>query len=168
MRRRKFLGLLATGTTVALYSKVGFAGIFNIGDEEKEFPVTYSEKEWKEKLTNEEFKVLRKSGTESAFSSELNDEKREGLFVCAGCQTPIYTSEAKFDSGTGWPSFFKPYNAENVETKTDFKLIYSRTEVHCVTCGGHLGHVFKDGPEPTGLRHCINGIAMDFKPTKDG
>ncbi len=170
MQRRDFLGVLATGAAFTLYSKVSAAGVFGIGDEKKgkEFPVTYSEAEWKEKLTPEEFRVLRKAGTEPAFSSELNDEKREGVFVCAGCQTPVYASDAKFDSGTGWPSFYQPVKTENVETSTDFKLIYPRTEVHCATCGGHLGHVFKDGPEPTGLRHCINGIAMDFVPTDEG
>lgn len=164
MKRRDFLGLLATGAAVTLYSKVSGAGVFGIGDEEKEFPVSYTEAEWKERLTDEEFRILRKAGTEPSFSSPLNEEKRKGLFICAGCKTPVYSSDAKFESGTGWPSFYQPYKEENVETSTDFKMIYPRTEVHCATCGGHFGHIFKDGPEPTGLRHCLNGGALDFQP----
>ena len=107
--------------------------------------------------------MLRKHGTERPGSSPLNDEHRAGVFKCAGCGTPLYRSETKFDSGTGWPSFFAPIDGA-IETSTDFKLIYPRTEVHCHVCGGHLGHVFKDGPKPTGLRYCMNGVAMKFEP----
>jgi len=129
-----------------------------------------TEAEWRAKLTPEQFQVLRKHGTERAGSSPLNEEHRAGVFKCAGCGTPVYRSEAKFDSGTGWPSFFAPIEG-SIETSTDFKLIYPRTEVHCHVCGGHLGHVFKDGPKPTGLRYCMNGVAMKFEPDppkKDG
>ena len=133
---------------------------------EKEFEVQKTEAEWKEQLSDEEFRVLRKAGTEPAFSSPLNNEKREGVFICAACSAELYPSSTKFDSGTGWPSFYAPVSESSVETSVDFKLIYPRTEVHCATCGGHLGHVFKDGPEPTGLRHCINGVALDFKPSE--
>ncbi len=119
--------------------------------------------EWKEKLTPEQYRVLRQHGTERPFTSPLNDEHRKGVFVCAACQQELYRSETKFDSGTGWPSFFAPVEG-GVATSRDFKLIYPRTEVHCSRCGGHLGHVFDDGPEPTGKRYCMNGVALQFKP----
>ncbi|WP_026940728.1 peptide-methionine (R)-S-oxide reductase MsrB [Hellea balneolensis] len=120
-----------------------------------------SEREWKERLTPMEFNVLRKEGTERPGSSPLNDEKREGTFVCAGCALPLFKSEHKYESGTGWPSFFDVIE-ENIGTKTDRKLFMARTEYHCKRCGGHQGHVFKDGPRPTGLRYCNNGVALDF------
>jgi peptide-methionine (R)-S-oxide reductase len=122
-----------------------------------------TEAEWRAKLTPEQFQVLRKHGTERPGSSPLNEEHRAGVFKCAACGLPLYRSETKFDSGTGWPSFFAPIDGA-IETSTDFKLIYPRTEVHCHRCGGHLGHVFKDGPNPTGLRYCMNGVAMTFEP----
>ena len=131
---------------------------------EKEFKVQKTEAEWKAELSPEEFRVLRKEGTEPAFSSELNDNKKSGTYVCAACQTPVFESEHKFDSGTGWPSFDRPIEG-NVAYSTDNKLGYTRTEEHCATCGGHLGHVFNDGPRnTTGKRHCINGVALDFVP----
>lgn len=130
----------------------------------KDFPVTMSDDEWKAKLSPEAYKVLRKHGTEPSGTSPLNHEKRRGVFHCAGCDWPLYASEAKYESGTGWPSFFEPLNDKAVGTSTDFKLIYPRTEVHCAHCGGHLGHVFNDGPPPTGKRYCMNGVAMTFKP----
>lgn len=120
-----------------------------------------SEREWKERLTDMEFRVLRKEGTERPFSSELNDNKKTGTYVCAGCALPLFTSDQKFDSGTGWPSFFDVIDGA-VGTKVDRKLFVARTEYHCARCGGHQGHVFKDGPRPTGLRYCNNGVALDF------
>lgn len=121
------------------------------------------EKEWKSRLSPEAYAVLRKEGTERPFTSPLNDEKRAGIFACAGCGLDLFSSESKFDSGTGWPSFFEPLpNA--MGTKTDFKLVLPRTEYHCARCGGHQGHVFKDGPAPTGLRYCNNGVALTFTP----
>lgn len=119
--------------------------------------------DWKDRLTEEEFYVLRKEGTERPFSSALNDEKRPGTYICAGCALPLFTTEMKFDSGTGWPSFFTTIDGA-IDTKRDFKLVVPRTEYHCARCGGHQGHVFKDGPRPTGLRYCNNGVALDFIP----
>ena len=119
--------------------------------------------DWENRLTEEEFHVLRKEGTERAFSSPLDSEKRTGTFVCAGCALPLFKSDMKFDSGTGWPSFFTMIDGA-IETKRDFKIVIPRTEYHCSRCGGHQGHVFKDGPRPTGLRYCNNGVALDFIP----
>lgn len=122
-----------------------------------------TEAEWRMALTPDQFHVLRQHGTEAPFSHPLNDEKRAGVFHCAGCGAALFDAETKFDSGTGWPSFFAPLS-DAVETSTDFKLLMPRTEVHCTRCGGHLGHVFKDGPAPTGQRYCMNGTAMHFEP----
>jgi peptide-methionine (R)-S-oxide reductase len=127
------------------------------------FEVTKTEEEWKRILTPAAFKVMRHHGTERPFTSPLNAEKRKGTFSCAGCALPLFVSDTKFESGTGWPSFFKPLpNA--VATSSDRSLLVPRTEVHCRRCGGHLGHVFEDGPPPTGLRYCINGVALSFAP----
>ncbi len=122
-----------------------------------------SEAEWKRRLTPQAYQVLRQEATERPFSSALNNEKRQGRFCCAGCRLPLFSSRTKFDSGTGWPSFWQPI-PEAVATKTDYKLIVPRTEYHCQRCGGHQGHVFKDGPRPTGLRYCNNGVALVFEP----
>lgn len=119
--------------------------------------------EWRETLAPEQYEVLFKEGTERPFSHELNGEKREGTFICAACRLPLFSSQAKFDSGTGWPSFTSPIEG-HVEKKTDFKLIVPRTEYHCARCGGHQGHVFNDGPRPTGQRWCNNGFALEFVP----
>jgi len=120
-----------------------------------------SEQDWQQRLTDMEFRVLRKEGTERPFSSPLNDNKAEGTYVCSGCALPLFKSDMKFDSGTGWPSFFTVIEGA-VGTKEDRKLFVARTEYHCARCGGHQGHVFKDGPRPTGLRYCNNGVALDF------
>lgn len=122
-----------------------------------------SEAEWKQLLAPAEFNVLRKEATERAGSSALNHEKRSGTFVCAGCYLPLFSSGAKFESGTGWPSFFRPLPG-HLETKRDWKMILPRTEYHCARCGGHQGHIFDDGPQPTGKRFCNNGVALDFVP----
>ena len=122
-----------------------------------------TDEEWAKALTPEQFRVLRKHGTERAGTSPLNSEKRRGTFRCAGCGQPLFSSDTKFESGTGWPSFFKPLD-DAVGTTTDDSLFMTRTEVHCAACGGHLGHVFPDGPRPSGLRYCMNGLALDFDP----
>lgn len=126
-------------------------------------PFELSKGDWQARLDEEAYYVLRKEGTERPFTSPLNDEKRVGEFACAGCGLVLFNSDQKFDSGTGWPSFFDKIEGR-VETKTDFKLLMPRTEYHCARCGGHQGHVFKDGPQPTGLRYCNNGIALTFIP----
>ena len=157
--------LLGGGAGAALAAIAG-ASIWRGGPSvaaEGAFEVSLDEAQWRERLTPAQFAVLREHATEPAGSSPLDDEHREGTFLCAGCANPVYSSAAKFDSGTGWPSFTEPL-AGAIGTATDYKLIYPRTEVHCARCGGHLGHVFEDGPEPTGLRYCMNGVAMTFEP----
>jgi peptide-methionine (R)-S-oxide reductase len=127
------------------------------------FEVSLSDAEWKAKLGPEAYNVLRKHGTERAGTSPLDKEKRDGMFACAGCGQPLFESSTKFNSGTGWPSFFKPLD-HAVATTTDRSFFMTRVEVHCSKCGGHLGHVFEDGPKPTGLRYCMNGVSLKFEP----
>jgi peptide-methionine (R)-S-oxide reductase len=127
------------------------------------YPVTKPDEQWQRELSPEAYRVLRKHGTERAGTSPLNAEKRQGIFECAGCGQPLFASDTKFESGTGWPSFFKPLEGA-VGTHEDRSFFMRRTEVHCSRCGGHLGHVFPDGPAPTGQRYCMNGVALRFEP----
>ena len=126
--------------------------------------VVKTEAQWKQILQPAVFAVLRQANTERPYSSPLNNEHRNGLFRCAGCNWPLYASKDKFESGTGWPSFVRPLNAQAVTYQSDITLLMQRTEVNCASCGGHLGHVFNDGPPPTGKRYCMNGLAMKFQP----
>ena len=138
-------------------------GLFSSKQPPESFPVEKSDAEWQRQLAPEQYRVLREHGTERPGSSPLNHEHRPGTFRCAGCGTPVFRSSEKFESGSGWPSFFAPLE-EAVATTEDTSHGMRRVEVHCAKCGGHLGHVFEDGPRPTGLRYCMNGAALDFKP----
>lgn len=162
MTRRKFLGSTALAGLTGLFAMSRLTGA-DAGTTEK-FEVTKTDAEWKAQLSPEAYDVLRHEGTERPFTSPLNDEHRHGTFDCAGCDLPLFSSETKFDSGTGWPSFYKPLG-NAVATRNDMSFFMTRTEVHCRRCGGHLGHVFNDGPPPTGLRYCMNGAALKFSPT---
>jgi len=125
-------------------------------------PITKTDAEWREELSPDAYRVLRQDGTEPANTSPLNDVKDDGVFVCAGCKSPLYQTSTKFESGSGWPSFYAPIDGDAVDLTVDYKLVIPRTEVRCAKCGGHLGHVFDDGPQPTGKRYCMNGVAMNF------
>ncbi len=163
MNRRTllFTALIPIGAASALFlsSKKSASIAKKVG----KFEVTKTEAQWRKILTPAQFNVLRKEGTERAGTSPLTNEHRKGKFACAGCNLPLFTSETKFESGTGWPSFYDPI-ANAVKTSVDTSFGETRTEVHCRRCGGHLGHVFEDGPKPTGLRYCMNGISMKFIP----
>ena len=156
--RRSALALFAGVAAMPVLAACGGAPA-----EAKSFPIQRSDAEWQKRLTAEQYRVLRKAATERPYASPLNKEKRAGIFHCAGCNNALYSSKTKFESGTGWPSFWKPL-AGAIGTSTDYKIGYPRTEVHCADCGGHLGHVFDDGPKPTGKRYCMNGVAMTFRP----
>ena len=160
MNRRHFFGR-------TLATLVGAAGAFRFVPAHAQGPspekIVKTNAEWKKLLTPAQYHVLREEGTEAPHSSPLNDEKRKGAFVCAACELPLFDSRTKYDSGTGWPSFYDHIHG-NVGTRLDFKIIYPRTEYHCARCGGHQGHVFEDGPKPTGLRYCNNGVALKFVP----
>ncbi|WP_422029143.1 peptide-methionine (R)-S-oxide reductase MsrB [Roseovarius sp.] len=158
MDRRGFIAMILMGGTAVSLTSLGAASSAS-----GNFEVTRTEAEWRAMLTDLQYKVMREEGTEPAGSSPLDKQYAKGTYHCRGCDLPLYPSDTKYDSGTGWPSFYRPL--ENaVETKRDFKLIYPRTEVHCRRCGSHLGHIFNDGPEPTGKRHCLNGVSLVFKP----
>ncbi len=141
-------------------------GVLRIGlaQAKMRFAVTKTDAEWRKTLTSSEYSILRQANTERPYSSPLNSEKRTGIYTCAGCDQQLFSSATKFESGTGWPSFYQPLRG-GVGSKTDYLIGYPRTEVHCARCGGHLGHVFDDGPKPTGKRYCMNGGALDFIPS---
>jgi peptide-methionine (R)-S-oxide reductase len=172
MKRRDFLykgiGMIGLGA-LASFSLAPWAGLARADNQsappsgERIEKMTKSNQEWKAELTPQQYDVMREEGTERPFTSPLLDEHRKGVFACAGCGLPLFDADAKFDSGTGWPSFFQAM-PEHVETKTDHKLLMARTEYHCARCGAHQGHVFNDGPQPTGLRYCNNGVALKFEP----
>ena len=167
MTRRTLLkGGLALGLGIAAKS----VGIMPVLAKERGrmFQVTKTDEEWRQILTPEQYRVLRQEGTERPFANKYNANKDRGVYHCAGCDLPVFSSEAKYDSETGWPSFWKPIVDTAIGTKTDWNLFHPRTEVHCARCGGHLGHVFEDGPPPTGLRYCINSAALNFVPAKAG
>jgi peptide-methionine (R)-S-oxide reductase len=162
MNRRQFIGVVFGGVFVLQGARKGFSmGFFH---KQEEFPFALSDQEWRRRLSPDAYRVLRKEGTEAAFTSPLNHEKRPGIFYCAGCDNPLFGSEQKFDSGTGWPSFWQPISNDAVGLSTDYKIGVPRISVHCDNCGGHLGHVFDDGPRPTGKRYCMNGVCLTFKP----
>jgi peptide-methionine (R)-S-oxide reductase len=164
MLSRRTFAIAAAGA--AAMSGAGLMRWFGRGaqaEDQGQFEIAYSDEEWRRRLTPEQYYVLRAHGTERAGSSPLDREKRAGTFVCAGCELPLFSSETKFDSGTGWPSFYAPLD-NAIGTSEDRSLFFTRTEVHCRRCGGHLGHVFEDGPPPTGLRYCMNGVALEFVP----
>ncbi|OWT53599.1 peptide-methionine (R)-S-oxide reductase MsrB [Candidimonas nitroreducens] len=166
--RRQFV-LAGAGAAVAAGAAVLFPGLVPgaaraaDGAPAQRFPFTLTDAQWRARLTPAQYKILRQEGTEPPYSSPLNDEHRAGIFSCAGCGNRLYSSRTKFESHTGWPSFWKPLDGA-IGTHEDRTFGMLRTEVHCARCGGHLGHVFDDGPKPTGLRYCMDGLALSFKP----
>ncbi|TFJ94882.1 Peptide methionine sulfoxide reductase MsrB 1 [Platysternon megacephalum] len=170
-RRATLLAFAASGAAVAGLAASSLAAGWRAraaeAEEGKTFPLVKSDDEWRRLLPSEQYRVLRGHGTEPSGSSPLDREKRAGTFHCAGCDQALFASGDKFESGTGWPSFTRPLDGA-VGKRVDRSFFMTRTEVHCANCGGHLGHVFEDGPPPTGLRYCMNGIAMTFKPAANG
>jgi len=163
MDRRKLIKLTVIGSSIIVFRQ-----FFQIGKamaNEVISKITKTDNTWKNELTPEQYDVLRHEGTERPFTSPLNEEKHAGMFVCSGCGLELFPSKFKYNSGTGWPSFFDTIPG-HVETKSDYALLAPRTEYHCARCGGHQGHVFEDGPQPTGLRYCNNGVALKFIPDK--
>ncbi|MGK7913041.1 MAG: peptide-methionine (R)-S-oxide reductase MsrB [Synechococcus sp.] len=158
MKRRK---LLRSGLALSIGLMAGLSNRTAQAASEM-FEVTKTDAEWRSILTPEQYAVLREEATERPFANAYFDNKTEGVYHCAGCNTALFSSETKYQSGTGWPSFWQPISADVIGTKRDWKLVLPRTEVHCATCGGHLGHVFNDGPRPTGLRYCLNSAALNF------
>jgi peptide-methionine (R)-S-oxide reductase len=163
--RRFLLASAMSLAAIPLLRWLGFDAAHAAGDKAMTFEVQKPDAEWRRQLTQEQYHVLREAGTERPFSSPLNKEKRKGVFACAGCDLPLFASETKFESGTGWPSFYQALPGAIVE-KEDRSFMMVRTETLCRRCGGHLGHVFEDGPQPTGLRYCMNGLALAFKPVE--
>jgi peptide-methionine (R)-S-oxide reductase len=164
MHRRQLIHALLAGTGAGALNVLGVLGLGVLDTSgAMAFQVSKTDAEWKKQLSPQAYEVLRHQGTERAFSSPLNDEHRAGTFLCAGCRLALFSSATKFESGTGWPSFYRPLD-HAVEIKQDTSYGMVRKGVNCRSCGGHLGHVFNDGPPPTGLRYCMNGVAMTFKP----